>query len=486
MTNHSRSAIAAFVVLATTLTLSAQTRRAPDWIRFRGPNGSGVSTATNIPTEFGPGKNLIWRVELPVGYSSPILFGDRIYVTGVRDKTLVTLALDRASGKTLWERSAPSEARPPVDKRNNPASPSVAVEANAVYVFFPDYGLVTYDTAGKELWKLPLGPFDNVYGMGASPVIHGDLLLLAVDQSHGSHLLALDKRTGKERWKTPRPEATSGHATPVIWRAPGGKDQILLPGSFLLTAYDPADGKKLWWVRGLSWEIKSTPVIAGDIVYVNGYGSPDGDPGRKIVLPSADEAWKTVDADKDGTLSRGEFPKGAAGDKTVPPVGWFGVADLDKNGTIEKSEWEYIRSALESENGMLAIRLGGSGDMTDKSVIWKYHRSVPQLPSPVLYDNVLYMVNDGGIVTSFNPATGDVIKQGRLTGALGNYFASPVAADGHIYFTSQPGVVAVLAPGGDLTPIVVNPLNEDVYATPAIADGRIYVRTVQALWAFGR
>jgi hypothetical protein len=193
-----------------------------------------------------------------------------------------------------------------------------------------------------------------------------------------------------------------------------------------------------------------------------------------------------VDADKDGTLSRGEFPKGAAGDKTAPPAGWFGVADLDKNGTIEKSEWEYIRSALESENGMLAIRLGGSGDMTDKSVIWKYHRSVPQLPSPVLYDNVLYMVNDGGIVTSFNPATGDVIKQGRLTGALGNYFASPVAADGHIYFTSQPGVVAVLAPGGDLTPIVVNPLNEDVYATPAIADGRIYVRTVQALWAFGR
>jgi outer membrane protein assembly factor BamB len=99
---------------------------------------------------------------------------------------------------------------------------------------------------------------------------------------------------------------------------------------------------------------------------------------------------------------------------------------------------------------------------------------------------VLYMVNDGGIVTSLNPATGDVIKQGRLTGALGNYFASPVAADGHIYFTSQPGVVAVLAPGGDLTPIVVNPLNEDVYATPAVADGRIYVRTVQALWAFGR
>ena len=458
----------------------------PDWTRFRGPNGSGVSAAKDVPTEFGPGKNVVWRVELPVGYSSPILFRDRIYVTGVRDKTLVTLAMDRASGKILWERTAPAEARPPVDKRNNPASPSVAVEGNAVYVFFPDYGLVTYDAAGKELWKKPLGPFNNIYGMGASPVVVGDQLLLAVDQSRGSYLLSVDKRTGADKWKTPRPEATSGHATPILWRAPNGRDQILLPGSFLLTSYDALTGQKLWWVRGLSWEIKSTPVIANNIIYVNGYGSPDGDPGRKIVLPSADEAWKTADADKDGVLSRGEFPKGSPGDRTAPPNGWFGVADLDQNTTIDKSEWEYIRAALESENGMLAIRLGGSGDMTDKSIVWKYHRSVPQLPSPVLYNNVLYMVNDGGIVTTFNPATGDVIKQGRLTGALGNYFASPIAADGHVFFTSQPGVVAVLKPDGDLTPMVVNPLNEDVYATPAVADGRLYVRTTQALWAFGK
>ena len=123
-----------------------------------------------MPTEFGPDQNLLWRLELPTGYSSPILFGDRIYVTGVRGTTLTTFALDRAKGTILWERTAPAEARPPVDKRNNPASPSVAVDANGVYVFFPDYGLVAYDTAGKELWKMPLGPFNNIYGMGASPV----------------------------------------------------------------------------------------------------------------------------------------------------------------------------------------------------------------------------------------------------------------------------------------------------------------------------
>src|SRR3990172_6285449 len=228
-TSTLRTVAAAGIVTALVgASLLGQRETTPDWARFRGPNGSGVSSAKNVPIEFGPGKNVQWRVELPLGYSSPILFRDRIYLTGARDKTLVTMALDRANGKILWERAAPAEAKPPIDKRNNPASPSVAVETNAVYVFFPDYGLIAYDFAGKELWTLPLGPFNNIYGMGASPVIAGDLLLLAVDQSRGSHLLALDKRTGKERWKTARPEATSGHATPIVWRAPNGRDQILL------------------------------------------------------------------------------------------------------------------------------------------------------------------------------------------------------------------------------------------------------------------
>ena len=135
---------------------------------------------------------------------------------------------------------------------------------------------------------------------------------------------------------------------------------------------------------------------------------------------------------------------------------------------------------------MLAIRLGGSGDMSDKAIRWKYQRSVPQLPSPLLYGGVLYMVNDNGIITTLNPETGELIKQGRLTGAPGPHFASPTAADGHIFFTSEPGAVVVAKPGGDLTPIAVNDLAEDTYATPAFADGRIYVRTSAALYAFGK
>jgi outer membrane protein assembly factor BamB len=468
------TALATAVVLAASI--SAQT--APDWSRFRGPNGSGVSTAANVPTAFGPAKNLLWRLPLPPGHSSPVLLGDRIYLTGFRNDTLVTIAIDRKVGRVIWERAAPQVRAKIVDKRNNPASPSPAAEADAVYVFFPDYGLLAYDGSGKQRWTIPLGPFNNIYGMGASPIVVGDLVVLVCDQSLGSYIMAVDKHTGRLRWKMDRPEAKSGHSTPVLWRGPDKREQILVPGSFLLTAYDAATGRKVWWAGGLSFEMKSTPVIGGDTIYVNGYGAPVNDPGNKVTVPAADEVWKTADADGDGLLSKSEFPK-------FTSAFWFDVADLDANRTLTRDEWAYYRAALDSENGMLAIRLGGTGDMSDTAIRWKYQRSVPQLPSPLLYRGVLYMVNDNGIVTSLDPETGRVVKQGRLTGALGPHFASPVAADGHIFFTTEAGAIVVVNPGGDITPYVVNELGEDTYATPAIADGRLYVRTTSALYAFG-
>lgn len=471
--------LCALALTALVAAVRIEAQSAPDWSRFRGPNGSGHSTARDVPTDFGLEKNLKWRLALPPGHSSPIIWKDRLYLTAVRDGVLLTMAIDRESGKVIWETPAPAPATKPVDKRNNPAAASPALEDGSLYVFFHDFGLIAYDLSGRERWKMPLGPFNNIYGMGASPVIIGDLVVLPVDQSTNSYLLAVDKRTGRERWRTPRPEAKSGHATPIVWRAPDGKDQILLPGSFLLTAYDPADGRKIWWVRGLSFEIKSTPVIEGDTIYINGYGAPENDPGRKINVPASADVWKTIDLDGNGTISKAEFPKYSA------PF-WFDVADLDANGALTTEEWEYYRAALDSENGMLAIRLGGAGDTTETAVRWKYQRAVPQLPSPVVFRNVLYMVNDGGIVTTLHPETGALIKQGRLTGALGAYYASPVVADGRIFFVSQPGVVAILPPGGDLAPIAVADLKEEVYATPAFADGRLYVRTTQALYAFGR
>jgi outer membrane protein assembly factor BamB len=467
------------LVAAAIWTASLVAASPPDWSRFRGPNGSGTSAAKDVPTEFGPAKNLLWRIVLPPGHSSPILLGDRIYLTGFRGDALVTIAVDRVKGRVIWERAAPRVATKIVDKRNNPASPSPAVEQDGIYVFFPDYGLLAYDQAGTQRWTMPLGPFNNIYGMGASPIIVGDLVVLVCDQSVGSFVMAVDKRTGRARWKVERPEAKSGHSTPILWRGPDGKDQILVPGSFLLTSYDAASGRKLWWVGGLSFEMKSTPVIGGNTIYVNGYGAPVNDPGKKVTVPAADDVWKASDSDGNEILSKAEFPK-------FTGAFWFDVADLDANGSLTRDEWAYYRAALDSENGMLAIRLGGSGDMSDTAVRWKYQRSVPQLPSPLLYGGVLYMMNDNGIITTLDPETGRMLKQGRLTGAPGPHFASPIAADGHIFFTSEAGAVVVVSSGGDITTKAVNEIGEDTYATPAFADGRIYVRTTAALYAFGR
>ena len=195
-----------------------------EWARFRGPNGSGISAAANVPIEFGPAKNLALEAAAAVG----ALVADSSGAIGSISRRFAETGCSRSRSigtraQMLWEREAPAETRNVVDKRNNPASPSPAVEADGVYVFFPDYGLLAYDADGRERWTMPLGPFNNIYGMGASPVIVGDLLVLACDQSTGSFLLALDKRTGRERWRTPRPEAKSGHATPIVWRAPNGQ-----------------------------------------------------------------------------------------------------------------------------------------------------------------------------------------------------------------------------------------------------------------------
>ena len=455
-----------------------------DWSRFRGPNGSGISETKGLPAEFGPDKNVAWKVDLPQGYSSPIIWGDRIFLTGLRDQALVTIAVDRKTGKILWERNAPRDRTEKLDKRNRPAAASAATDGQYVAIFFGDYGLIMYDVNGKELWKQPLGPFNNIYGMGASPIIVDNKVILPIDQSTNSFIAAWDKKTGKELWRTARPEAKSGHCTPIVWTPKGGRTQVLLPGSFLLTAYDPSDGKKLWWVGGLSFEMKSTPIIKGDTLYINGFGAPDNNPGSMVAVLTTAEAFEKHDANKDAKLSIEEMP---TDNKNHARRMGLAIADLDADRMLTREEWDYYKAAMDSENGILAIRLGGTGDMTAKSVRWKYHRGIPQLPSPLIYENVLYMVNDGGsIVTMLNPESGELIEQGRLEGAPETYYASPVAGDGKIYIASEKGRVYVLPPGGTLKALVINDLADNIYATPALVDGRIYLRTLNTLYAFGK
>jgi len=466
-----------WLALASFVTMSlASPALATEWSRFRGPNGSGVSDATELPLHFGPSENVVWKTELPEGHSSPILTDTRIFLTALDGDALFTYSLDRASGEILWRREAPEVPIVKIDDRNNAASPSPVVDADGVYIFFPDYGLLAYDLDGNQKWSYRLEEFNNIYGMGASPIVAGEHIVLVCDQSTGSFIMALDKNDGTLAWKVDRPEARSGHSTPILYEGDDGTLEVIVPGSFLLTSYAAATGEKRWWVSGLSFEMKSTPVLAGDVLYINGYGAPENQPGRNISSITFDEALEASDADGDRVVDQSE----ASGHVRS----WFGFVDLDKDGALDETEWDFYVAALQSRNGILAIRVGGEGDMTASNVVWTYHKRVPQLPSPLLYEDVLYMVNDGGIVTSLDPATGAVKSQGRLKGAVDNYYASPVAGDGKIFMASELGKVAVLRPGGELNVLTVNDLDDLIYATPAIADGYLYIRTRGALYCF--
>lgn len=443
------------------------------WDRFRGPNGAGVAETGTLPADFGAGKNNLWKVALPPGHSSPIVVDGRILLTAFEGDQLLTIALDQRTGQTLWRQPAPRPRQEPLDKRNSPASPSPVSDGQRVYVFFPDYGLLAYSLSGELQWSVPLGPFDNAYGMGASPILAGDKVVLVCDQNRNSFAAAFDRATGKQRWRTPRPEALSGHSTPVVYQPPQGPAQIVAPGSFRMDTYSEEDGRVLWSTGGLASEMKSVPVLSADgTIFINGYNIPDNDPGKQIQLPTYPEALAKSDSNKNGKLDLAELTEERARK-------YFDYLDFDKDKALNAEEWKSFALTLSAENGLLAVEAGTG------RVKWKYHRGIPQLPSTLLYQDVLYMITDSGILTTLRPATGEVLKQGRIRGSADNYYAAPVASDGKVFFASKSGVLTVLKAGGEQEPLAQIELDDEIYATPAIANGRLYVRTRSALYAFG-
>lgn len=449
------------------------------WSRFRGPNGSGVATASGLPAEFGLGRNEIWRTPLPPGHSSPVLSAEYVFLTAVDEDTLYTYAVDRRTGRVRWRAPAPRPRREALDRLNDPASPTPVTDGDGVYVFFGDFGLIAYEIDGSERWQLPLGPFDNAYGMGASPVLVGDLVIQVCDQKTDSFMVAVDKRDGSVRWRVERPGSSTGHSTPILYETRANGAQLLVPGSFQLTAYAGGTGERLWWVRGLAFEMKATPVLdpSSETVFINGTSASAFEDSYDRAIPAFDEIIGS-DADGDGLLNRDEIPDQLA-------RRWIKLIDLDGNGLLDRGEWEWYRAARASQGGVNAFRTGGSGDMTASSFLWNHDRSVPQLPSALLYEGVLYMVNDGGVVTLLDAATGAVLDRGRLQGAIDSYYASPVAADDKVYMVSETCKIAVLESGTILKVLAVNDLDEVCFATPAIEGDRIYVRTRSNLHAFG-
>ncbi len=468
---------------------------AEDWSQFRGPNGSGVSATTGLPIEFGPKKNVIWKTALPPGHSSPVLTSNRIFVTAhskeKENYKLLVICLDRQTGRLLWQREVPRSHVGRLQNVNGPASPSPVTDGSNIYVFFQEYGMVSYDGAGKERWKLPLGPFNMFYGFGASPILVDDKVVLPVDQdSPSSYLIAVDKNSGRMRWKVDRPVVISGYSTPIIYQPKRGPKQIVIPESFQLSAYSVEDGKRVWWVRGLACEMKSIASHDAEYLYINGWGFPTNQAGQQVKTIPFDEALPRYDKNGDHQIAKSEVSGTEttdAMDKMLSSA--FEAFDTDRDEKLNDKDWEVFRAMMASENGLLAIKLGGDGsggDQTATAIRWRYQKPVPQVPSTLLYKGVLYMINDSGILISFDPATGNVIKQGRLHGAIDKYFSSPVAADDKVFLIGEAGAVSVLKAAGDWQVLAVNELDDECFATPAIADGRIYIRTRSALYCFGK
>lgn len=203
---------------------------------------------------------MVWKTALPLGHSSPVLSGDRIFLTGGADGGLYTFCLSRETGRILWRRECPRSRSEALDKRNTAASATAATDGKNVYVFFGDFGLISYGFDGNERWRLPLGPFHNVYGMGGSPIVAGDKVILICDQSWDSFAIAIGKDDGVVKWKRSRPEALSGHATPIVYQPASGPLQIIAPGSFRMDAYSLETGESVWWANGLPSEMKSGAV----------------------------------------------------------------------------------------------------------------------------------------------------------------------------------------------------------------------------------
>jgi outer membrane protein assembly factor BamB len=442
-----------------------------DWLQFRGPNGTGVADGLTLPAQFGPTKNLSWKASVPFGRSSPVITGDRVFLTGSEGDKLVTLALDRKSGKMLWRRDVLRTRHMPIYKGNDAASPTPVSDGKNVFVFFAELGLISYGPDGSERWRVPLGPFNSFYGMGGSPVLAGNILVLVADQKTNSYIIAVDARNGKVLWKKDR-TAHEAYSTPVVYTPNNAPAQILVMGSNTLDAYSLDKGERLWWVTKLGTYPKGVPALSGAVIYVNGEGTDEP------YIPPYEDTLKKYDKDNDQRIQPEEY-------KSDPFAEHFGWMDRNSDGYIDRAEYEFARTDTNpAEYGITAIRLGGSGDLTPTNVVWRLKKYFPIITSPLVYRDVMYLMKEGGIVTSVNIATGEVFKTGRTPEALEGYFASPVAADGKIFMVSESCKVTVLKADAQWEVLATNDLDEECWATPAIAGNSLIIRTRASLYSF--
>lgn len=392
---------------------------AEDWPEFRGPSGQGISSEKNLPTEWGPDKNIKWKTPIAgLGWSSPILVKGRIYLTTAvpvgdgekPDQSLRALCLDAKSGEVLWDEEVFLQAgktAPGIHGKNSHASPTPLIVKDRLFVHFGHMGTACLDLQGKPVWTKRDLAYKPVHGNGGSPVYVDGALVFTADGASDPVVIALDAATGDVRWKYARPPVANksfSFATPLVIEVAGQK-QIVAPGPATVAALDPKSGQEIWRASyGDGYSVIPRPVFAHGMVFLSsGY----------------DEA----------------------------------VA--------------------------YGIRTDGRGDVTKTHVAWETKRGAPHTPSMLVVGDELYMVADDGIAVCLDAKTGEQHWQQRIGG---NYSSSPVYADGKIYVVNEEGKGTVFAPGKKYKRLAINGFEERTLASYAIGDGAIFVRTAKHLY----
>jgi len=425
--------------LAIAAPLSTAVAQSTNWPAFRGANASGV-TATALPVSWDlqSSKNVAWKTPIAgLAHSSPIVWGDRIYVTtavaasgkpgvvtgdvqksGVDSATDTgphtwrLLALDAASGKILWDRAV--HQGPPRMKRHvkaSHASATPATDGTSIVALLGSEGLFCFDMTGKQKWRVDLGVMDVglvddpglQWGPASSPVILDNLVIVQNDRHKDSYLAAYDLATGKEVWRAAHDEYPSW-ATPTVVRT-GGRVEIVTNAGKHIRGFDPKTGRELWRLSDNNTQVKvPTPVVAGDLVIVTG-GYPPG--GRPIY----------------------------------------------------------------------AIRPGGSGDVGAKAVAWQAERGSPYTGTPLVHDGIVYACTDNGILSAYDAKTGQRLYQQRVSPEAAGFSASPIAAGNRLYLASEEGDVFVVQAGREFKLLATNRMGEVTMATPAVAGQTLILRT---------
>ena len=484
---------------------------AADWNQFRGPAGSGVAADLCSPPVAFEGNKPAWKVPVPTGHSSPIIAGGRIFLTALENGRLLTLAIDRADGRVLWRREAPAVPLEKTHETSSPAASTPCADAERVYVYFGSFGLICYDRDGNEQWSRKFPTPKTLYGMATSPVAFGDRLFLVLDNDENlpdsklsqSRVLCISKKNGETEWETQRPLVRSGWSTPVIWQHDGAAELVVL-GSGRANGYNAATGAELWHATGFSRETIAMPAFGAGHVYIS--SSQIGGGADEQIDPAPFwNALLTFDANKDGRIVRSEMtghftfplrpelPPGHPGFGIPLPSdeakrssrldGMFTSIDKDKDGFWTLDDFAAAMSGRKGKPRLLAIRPGARGDAAEGHVAWELNRNIPEIPSPLFYQDKIHLVRNGGITAAVDAKTGSVLFSERLRGG-GQYSASPVAANGHIYAVSNQGLLSVMKAGAKFEPVHQTEIGEAVFVTPAFDADTLYIRSASHLHAF--